>query len=82
MKRFQRAVQVYDSDTMAKLQQVFDTACYELGIEPSLNDTPDEHFIRERLASAIFRLAEAGVLDLEQLRIRALDEIRNQMTAA
>jgi hypothetical protein len=67
------AQSVFDTATLAILQQVYDEACQEAGISAAPNQPPWVSEARARLAARIMDLATAGELDPHVLKERALD---------
>ena len=69
---FNRAGPAYDSAVLSMLQQAFDDACHEIGVDPHPSDQARDKETREALATAIMELAATGLRDPHVLRERAL----------
>jgi hypothetical protein len=71
---FSRAQSAYDAATLSLLQQAYDEACRERGIDPRSGDQ-DGHEARETLAKAVMHVAAMGVRDPRLLRDRAIQAV-------
>lgn len=69
---FSRAGPAYDPAVLSMLQQAYDDACREIGVEPHPTDKSRDKETREALATAIMDLAATGLRDPHILRERAL----------
>jgi hypothetical protein len=67
---------VFDSADLAVLQQAYDEACREIGVDPNPADKSLHKEAREALASFIIKLAAGGLRDPRILKARALRTIR------
>jgi hypothetical protein len=67
---------------LALLQQAYDDACREIGIEPNPADRSLHKETRELLAAAIMDLAASGLRDPRILRERALQTVTKPATGA
>ena len=76
---FYRAVTAYDAAVLSILQQAYDEASREIGIDPHPIDPSLHKQIREALAGAIMNLAARGLRDPRVLKERAL--IANDFSA-
>ena len=65
---FSRAAPTYDPAVLAILQQAYDEACRELGVDPNPVDRSLLQETREALAAAIMDLAATGLRDPSVLR--------------
>ena len=69
---FSRAGPAYDPAVLSMLQQAYDDACREIGVDPHPSDQARDKETREALAKAILDLAATGLRDAPILRDRAL----------
>jgi hypothetical protein len=69
-----RAQPAYDPSTLSILQQAYDAACRERGMDPRSGDQ-DGHEARETLAKAVMHVAGTGVRDPRLLRERAIQAV-------
>lgn len=69
---FSRAGPAYDPAVLSMLQQAYDDACGEIGVDPHPSDQACDKETREALATAIMDLAATGLRDPHILRERAL----------
>jgi hypothetical protein len=63
----------FDDATLAKLQQAYDEACREAGLESAPGQAPWISEARAKLAATIMDLATAGERDPNVLKRRALE---------
>ena len=68
---FSRAGPAYDPAVLSMLQQAYDDACREIGVDPHPSDQARDKETREALATAIMDLAATGCV-IRMLRERAL----------
>jgi hypothetical protein len=71
---FSRVQPAYDAATLSILQQAYDAACRERGMDPRSGDL-DGHKARELLAKAVMHVAATGVRDARVLRERAIQAV-------
>jgi hypothetical protein len=69
---FSRAGPSYDAAVLSILQQAYDDACREIGVDPHPTEESRDKETREALAKAIMDLAATGLRDPHILRERAL----------
>jgi hypothetical protein len=69
--RLNRPEPVYDPDALDILQQAYDEACRQLGLDPHPVDGALHKETREALARAIVEMAAAGLRDPRLLRTKA-----------
>jgi hypothetical protein len=69
---FSRVGPAYDPAVLSVLQQAYDDACREIGVDPHPSDQARDKETREALATAIMDLAATGLRDPHMLRERAL----------
>jgi hypothetical protein len=69
---FSRAGPAYDAAVLSMLQQAYNDACREIGVDPHPSDQARDKETREALATAIMDLAATGLRDPHILRERAL----------
>jgi hypothetical protein len=74
--RLNGAERVFDSADLSVLQEAYDEACRELGIDPHPADRSSHQYTRETLASAIVAMAANGLWDPRILKRRALLAVR------
>jgi hypothetical protein len=72
---------VFDSADLSALQQAYDEACREIGIDPHPADQSLHEQIRAALASAIMKMAAAGIRDPRILKARALRTVRTPVAS-
>lgn len=73
---------VFDSSDLAVLQQAYEEACRDIGVDPHPADKSLHKQTREALASFIIKMAAAGLRDPRILKARALRTARNPTTAS
>lgn len=73
---FSRAGPAYDPAVLSMLQQAYDDACREIGVDPHPSDQARDKETREALATAIMDLAATGLRDPHILRESALQQVR------
>ena len=69
-----RAKSAYDPCTLSILQQAYDAACRERGVDPRSGDQDGDE-VREALAKAVMHVAGTGVRDPRLLRQRAIQAV-------
>jgi hypothetical protein len=69
---FSRAGPAYDPAVLSMLQQAYDDACRDIGVDPHPSEQARDKVTREALATAIMDLAATGLRDPHILRERAL----------
>jgi hypothetical protein len=74
--RLNGAERVFDSADLTVLQQAYDDACREIGIDPHPAERSSQRHTREALASAIVAMAATGLWDPRILKRRALQAVR------
>jgi hypothetical protein len=67
---------IFDSADLDVLQQAYEEACRDIGVDPHPADKLLHKETREALASFIFKMAAAGLRDPRILKARALRTIR------
>ena len=72
---FSRVHPAYDAATLSILQQAYDAACRERGMDPRSGDR-DGGEAREMLAKAVMHVAATGVRDPSVLRERAIQAVK------
>ena len=71
---FSRVQPAYDAATLSILQQAYDAACREKGVDPRSGDWHG-HKARRSLAKAVMHVAATGVRDARVLRERAIQAV-------
>lgn len=77
---FSQAQPAYDAATLSILQQAYDDACRETGLDPRAVDQ-DRQQLREMLAKAVMHIAATGVRDPRVLRQRAIQAVKCEADA-
>jgi hypothetical protein len=71
---FSRAQPAYGPATLSILQQAYEAACRQRGMDPRSFD-PDGRQARETLAKAVMHVAATGVRDPRELQERAIQAV-------
>jgi hypothetical protein len=79
--RLHRPEPVYDPDALDILQQAYDEACRQVGIDPHPIDGGLNKEVREALARAIVDMAAAGLRDPCLLRTKAQHMLISRLAA-
>jgi hypothetical protein len=74
--RLNGAERVFDSADLSVLQEAYDEACREIGIDPHPADRSSHRHTRETLASTIVAMAANGLWDPRILKRRALQAVK------
>ena len=77
--RLHRPEPVYDPDALDILQQAYDEACRQVGIDPHPIDGGLHKETREAVARAIVDMSEAGLQDPRLLRTKARHMLMNRL---
>lgn len=77
--RLNRPEPVYNPDALDVLQQAYNEACRNLGLEPHPVDGALHKEIREALARAIMDMAAAGLRDPRLLCTKAMQKLMSRL---
>ena len=79
--RLNGAERVFDSADLSVLQEAYDEACREIGIDPHPANRSSHQHTRQTLASAIVAMAADGLWGPRILKRRALLAVRKPATS-